>query len=127
MATRTRCTCRPSRATASRTRIAHGCGSRRSESKSRQTTASGSCRRSSATNRWSRRSGPRHARRHDVIELCRRQLNFADGLIAEEVGELWEDWMQHVDQVLADPQLLAVVYEALARRWTNSRTRGRKG
>jgi IS5 family transposase len=62
-----------------------------------------------------------------VIELCRRQLNFADGLIAEEVGELWEDWMRHIDPVLADPQLLAVVYEALARRWTNSRTRGRKG
>ena len=49
-----------------------------------------------ATNRWSRRGGPRHARRHDVIELCRRQLNFADGLIAEEVGELWEDWMRHM-------------------------------
>jgi IS5 family transposase len=62
-----------------------------------------------------------------VIELCRHQLNFADGLIAEEVGELWEDWMRHVDQVLADPQLLELVYEALARRWTNSRTRGRKG
>lgn len=62
-----------------------------------------------------------------MIELCRRQLNFADGLIAEEVGDLWEDWMRHVDQVLADPQMLEVVYEALARRWTNSRTRGRKG
>jgi len=62
-----------------------------------------------------------------VIELCRRQLNFADGLIAEEVEELWEDWMRHVDEVLADPQLLDVVYAALARRWTNSRTRGRKG
>jgi hypothetical protein len=29
--------------------------------------------------------------------------------------------------VLVDPQLLATVYEALARRWTHSRTRGRKG
>jgi IS5 family transposase len=62
-----------------------------------------------------------------MIERCRRQLNFADGLIAEEVGDLWEDWMQHVDQVLADRQLLNVVFEALARRWPNSRTRGRKG
>jgi IS5 family transposase len=62
-----------------------------------------------------------------VIELCRRQLNFADGLIAEEVGELWEDWMHQVDQVLTDAQLLSTVYEALARRWPNSRTRGRKG
>ena len=37
-----------------------------------------------------------------VIERRRRQLNFADGLIAEEVGELWEDWMRQVDQVLTD-------------------------
>jgi len=37
-----------------------------------------------------------------VIERCRRQLNFADGLIAEEVDELWEDWMRQVDQVLGD-------------------------
>ena len=62
-----------------------------------------------------------------MIELCRRQLNFADGLIAEEVGDLWEDWMRHVDQVLDDAQLLQLVYEALARRWPHSRTRGRKG
>ena len=62
-----------------------------------------------------------------MIELCRRQLDFGDGLIAEEVGDLWEDWMRHVDTVLDDPLLLDVVYEALACRWTNSRTRGRKG
>jgi len=62
-----------------------------------------------------------------VIELCRRQLDFGDGLIAEEVGDLWEDWMRHVDQVLDDPLLLKMVYDALACRWTNSRTRGRKG
>jgi transposase, IS5 family len=62
-----------------------------------------------------------------MIERSRRQLNFADGLIAEEVGDLWDDWMRHVDQVLADRQLLNVVFEALARRWPNSRTRGRKG
>lgn len=62
-----------------------------------------------------------------MIELCRRQLEFGDGLIAEEVDDLWEDWMRHVDTVLEDPLLLGVVYEALACRWTNSRTRGRKG
>jgi len=62
-----------------------------------------------------------------VIELCRRQLNLAEGLIAEEVGDLWEDWMRHVDQVLDDRQLLDLVYTALAERWPNSRTRGRKG
>jgi IS5 family transposase len=62
-----------------------------------------------------------------VIELRRAQLNFAEGLIAEEVGELWEDWMRQVDDVLCDPELLSTVYEALARRWPNSRTRGRRG
>jgi IS5 family transposase len=62
-----------------------------------------------------------------VIELCRRQLEFGDGLIAEEVGDLWEDWMRHVDTVLEDPVLLDLAYEALADRWKNSRTRGRKG
>ena len=67
------------------------------------------------------------ARRPEVIELCRRQLDFGDGLIAEEVGDLWEDWMRHVDTVLEDPVLLDLAYEALACRWKNSRTRGRKG
>jgi hypothetical protein len=37
-----------------------------------------------------------------MIERCRRQLQFADGLIAEEVSDLWEDWMRRVDQVLAE-------------------------
>jgi IS5 family transposase len=62
-----------------------------------------------------------------VIELRRQQLNLAEGLIAEEVGDLWEDWMRHVDGVLEDPQLLELVYAALAKRWAHSRTRGRKG
>ena len=62
-----------------------------------------------------------------MIELCRRQLDFGDGLIAEEVGDLWEDWMRHVDTVLEDPVLLDLAYQALACRWKNSRTRGRKG
>ena len=62
-----------------------------------------------------------------MIELSRRQLDFGDGLIAEEVGALWEDWMRHVDAVLDDPLLLEVAYEALARRWKNSRTCGRRG
>ncbi len=62
-----------------------------------------------------------------MIELSRRQLDFGDGLIAEEVGDLWEDWMRHVDSVLDDPLLLDAAYQALARRWTNSRTCGRRG
>jgi transposase, IS5 family len=62
-----------------------------------------------------------------MIELSRPQLSFAEGLIQEEVGPLWEDWMRQVDEVLRDPELLSIVYEALARRWPKSRTRGRPG
>jgi transposase, IS5 family len=62
-----------------------------------------------------------------MIEISRRQLNFAEGLIAEEVGDLWEGWMRQVDEVLTDQDLLSTVYEALAGRWPHSRTRGRKG
>src|SRR5882762_5250620 len=107
--------------------MVHGCDSKTSRAKSRRTTGSGSCARSIATSRWPRLNGPRLAARPDVIELCRRQLDFGDGLIAEEVGDLWEDWMRHVDKVLDDSLLLKMVYDALACRWTNSRTRGRKG
>jgi IS5 family transposase len=62
-----------------------------------------------------------------LIEPTRAQLSLAEGLIQEEVGPLWEDWMREVDQVLADRALVQIVYEALARRWPNSRTRGRPG
>jgi hypothetical protein len=50
-----------------------------------------------------------------VIEMRRAQLSFGDGLIAEEVSDLREDWMEHADQVLADEEIVAAVYEALAR------------
>ncbi len=62
-----------------------------------------------------------------MIEVCRQQMNFADGLISEEVDDLWEEWMRHADEVLGDGELLDTVYQALARRWPQSRTRGRRG
>jgi IS5 family transposase len=62
-----------------------------------------------------------------VIEPSRPQLSFAEGLIQEEVGPLWEEWMLKVDAVLADCELVQIVYEALAQRWPHSRTRGRPG
>jgi hypothetical protein len=34
----------------------------------------------------------------------RAQRSFADGLIVEEVSDLWEDWMRAADQVLDDEQ-----------------------
>ena len=62
-----------------------------------------------------------------MIEARRAQLSFAEGLIDEEVTDLWEDWMRPADQVLDDDQLLTTVYEALAKRSPKSRTRGRRG
>jgi transposase, IS5 family len=65
--------------------------------------------------------------RGGMIKMRRSQLSFGEGLIAEEVSDLREDWMQHADQVLADEQILAAGYEALAKRHPKSRSRGRLG
>jgi IS5 family transposase len=59
--------------------------------------------------------------------MRRKQLSFGDGLIAEEVSDLREDWMKHADEVLADEEIVAIVYEALAKRHPKSRCRGRRG
>jgi IS5 family transposase len=44
-----------------------------------------------------------------MIEDRRQQLHFGEGLIAEKVADLREDWMTHADQVLDDEQLVAIV------------------
>ena len=62
-----------------------------------------------------------------MIEARRQQLHFGEGLIAEEVSDLREEWMKHADQTLEDEQLVSTVYEALLRRRPKSRTRGRRG
>lgn len=62
-----------------------------------------------------------------MIAMRRRQLSFADGLIAEEVSDLRDGWMECADAVLADEALVSTVYEALARRHPKSRSRGRHG
>jgi transposase, IS5 family len=62
-----------------------------------------------------------------MIEMRRAQLSFGDGLIAEEVSDLRENWMKHADVVLADEAIVATVYEALAKRHPKSRCRGRRG
>ena len=61
-----------------------------------------------------------------VIKMRRAQLSFGDGLIADEVEDLREKWMTHADEVLEDEQLVATVYEALAKRRPKSRSRGRQ-
>ena len=62
-----------------------------------------------------------------MIEARRTQTTFADGLIAEEVSDLWEPWMRHSDAVLEDAKLVEIVCQALSKRWKKSKTRGRKG
>jgi IS5 family transposase len=62
-----------------------------------------------------------------MIEMRRKQLSFGDGLIAEEVSDLCETWMPHADAVLADEEIVAIVYEAMAKRRPKSRSRGRRG
>ena len=62
-----------------------------------------------------------------MIEMRRAQLSFGDGLIAGEVSDLREDWMKHADAVLSDEEIVAAVYEALAKRHAKSRSRGRRG
>jgi IS5 family transposase len=60
-----------------------------------------------------------------VITTRRLQQNFADGLIAEEVGDLWEPWMQHAHEALQDDQLLEIIQQELSKRCKKSKTRGR--
>jgi transposase, IS5 family len=62
-----------------------------------------------------------------VIEMRRAQLAFGDGLIAEEVSDLRDHWMEAADAVLADAEIVTAVYEALAQRHPKSRSRGRRG
>lgn len=62
-----------------------------------------------------------------MIQYRRSQRSFADGLIAEEVTDLWEPWMRHVDEAIDDDQLLEIVHAALRQRCQKSKTRGRPG
>src|ERR1700737_1352784 len=62
-----------------------------------------------------------------MIEMRRAQRSFGDGLIAEEVADLGEDWMTQAHQLLDDEQMVTSVYEGLAQRHPQSRRRGRLG
>ena len=62
-----------------------------------------------------------------MIAARRLQRSFADGLIAEEVEDLWEPWMRHADEALNDDQLLQIIQQELSKRIKKSKTRGRPG
>jgi IS5 family transposase len=57
----------------------------------------------------------------------RLQRSFADGLISEEVSDLWEPWMRLADELLEDDTLLNLVQQELSKRIKKSKTRGRRG
>ena len=60
-----------------------------------------------------------------MIATRRLQQSFADGLISEAVGDLWEPWMRHADQALQDEALLLIIQQELSKRCHKSKTRGR--
>src|SRR6266568_3914791 len=59
--------------------------------------------------------------------MRRAQRSFGDGLIAEEVKDLREGWMNHADRLLYDEAIVTAVYDALGKRHPKSRNRGRRG
>jgi len=61
-----------------------------------------------------------------VIRLRHQQPSLWEGLFAEEVAALWEPWMQVVDELLEDEELVDAVYEAQGKRHPQSRLRGRQ-
>ena len=62
-----------------------------------------------------------------MIERRRLQRSFGDGLIADEVKDLREKWMNQADRLLDDEAIVSLVYQALGRRHPKSRSRGRLG
>jgi hypothetical protein len=62
-----------------------------------------------------------------VIDARRLQRSFGDGLIAEEIEDLQETWMRHVDAVLQDEAIVSVVHQALSNRCPKSGSHGRPG
>jgi IS5 family transposase len=61
-----------------------------------------------------------------MIRTRHHQPSLWTGVLAEEVDDLWEPWMRTADKLLDDEQLIEKVFEAQARRWLKSRTRGRR-
>jgi hypothetical protein len=59
-----------------------------------------------------------------MIAARRLQRSFGDGLIAEEVADLWEPWMRQADPVLEDDAWLARIQQELTKRCKKSKTHG---
>jgi hypothetical protein len=59
------------------------------------------------------------ARGVEMIEMRRAQLGFGDGLIAAEVSDVRETWMEYADRVLADEQ----IWRRCTKHWRNGAAR----
>jgi len=60
-----------------------------------------------------------------MIEYRHCQRSFAEGLIAEEVSDLYEPWMRHVDKILDDDEILDLAHKELSKRIGKCKRRGR--
>ena len=61
-----------------------------------------------------------------MVKFRHEQRSLWEDLFASEVAELWEPWMQVVDELLEDDELLDTVFTAQGQRHPQSRTRGRR-
>jgi transposase, IS5 family len=61
-----------------------------------------------------------------MIRTRHHQPSLWTAVLAEEAEELWEPWMRAADRLLDDERLVERVFEAQAKRFLKSRTRGRK-
>jgi transposase, IS5 family len=60
-----------------------------------------------------------------MIRLRHQQPSLWHRGLTKDIEGLWEPWMQLVDELLEDEQLLDSVYEAQGKRYAQSRRRGR--
>ena len=60
-----------------------------------------------------------------MVEMRREQRQLWEGYFAAE-ARLWEPWMEKIDPLLEDEELLELVHQALGQRHPLSRQRGRK-
>ena len=60
-----------------------------------------------------------------MIQLRQRQPSLWHSGLAKDIEDLWEPWMNEVDQLLEDAALVESVYHAQEKRHRKSRTHGR--
>jgi IS5 family transposase len=62
-----------------------------------------------------------------VIKARHQPPPFTEAFLQQWLEDCREDWMRELDRILDDEQLVTLAYEALSKRHSRSRTRGRPG